>query len=851
MPDPKRKLAAIVFTDIVGFTELSAKNEPAALDLLEKQRTLLKPIVIDNNGEWLKEIGDGLLLSFETTIDAVQCSIAIQNASKGVEGLELRIGVHQGEVVFQGEDIVGDDVNIASRIEPYAAAGGIAISGRVNASLERNPDFDTVFIGSPSLKGVSQEVKIFSITSHGLKVSDKIVTDTEVEPKGFKWNVFSVTGAVLTVLGILFWVNVSFLSLGESSESTIPSIVILPFENKGESKDEFYSYGISADLISDITSVGQLRVASLNSVEEMIDNGMKDIEIANELSSRYVVSGSLWKIDSIFQLSIELFDTKKEMLVLSQRWETGWSDLSMVKSDLTEKIINGLGIDIINELDKKYDVNSTAYELYLKSKHTFNNRKTTQDVQVARDLLDKAIALDSNFVDAKYLLASTYQDNDRSKAISLYQNALAVAEKYDNKQIKLQIKRDLGYIYSRKWEVEEARSLFKEAYKISKEIGNESNIAGSLNGLGGFFWELRQGDSAKYYWKKSYEIVKKLDDKEMLASILNNLGLVHWVFDNDIDRAILDFEEAINNFGSSISSKNITPYSNLGIIYHNKGQYEKSKTYYDQVLDMATSINNKRSIGFIKYWIGLHYYELFDVPTALDYFQSSYEINTELGVERWKGNSLGGVILCHKILGDEEMVDFYFEKAEEINKNIVNDLYLYYGFMLMILDSYDLARKAFLRQLDYEKNKNNDPGIINTLTNIGLSYYLEGSFSDAMTYFKKSTDYKGVDSLFNPIETLLFDNLSRRNLGLPEQDTTYLLSKIQENNNKDENWYKNLSPYFNLGLYEFFGDKKYIIDAHNKIQNRIKLMAPENAEKYLSFSIRRKIANINKKNNNI
>ena len=189
---------------------------------------------------------------------------------------------------------------------------------------------------------------------------------------------------MLTVLGILFWVNVSFLSLGKSSESTIPSIVILPFENKGESKDEFYSYGISADLISDITSVGQLRVASLNSVEEMIDNGMKDIEIANELSSRYVVSGSLWKIDSIFQLSIELFDTKKEMLVLSQRWETGWSDLSMVKSDLTEKIINGLGIDIINEMDSKYEVNSTAYELYLKAKHTYNSRKTTQDNEMTR-----------------------------------------------------------------------------------------------------------------------------------------------------------------------------------------------------------------------------------------------------------------------------------------------------------------------------------------------------------------------------------------------------------------------------------------------------------------------------------
>ena len=849
MSEPKRKLAAIVFTDIVGFTELSAKNEPAALDLLEKQRALLKPIVSDNNGDWLKEIGDGLLLSFETTIDAVHCSIAIQNASKDVEGLNLRIGVHQGEVVFQGEDIVGDDVNIASRIEPYAVAGGIAISGRVNASLDRNPDFDTVFIGSPSLKGVSQEVKIYSISSHGLKVSDKIVTETEVKPRSFKWNVFSVTGAVLTVLGVLFWVNVSFLSLGESSESTIPSIVILPFENKGESKDEFYSYGISADLISDITSVGQLRVASLNSVEEMIDNGMKDIEIANELSSRYLVSGSLWKIDSIFQLSIELYDAKKEMLVLSQRSETGWSDLSMVKSDLTEKIINGLGIDIINELDNKYDVNSTAYELYLKAKHTYNSRKTTQDNEMTRDLLEKAIALDSNFVDAKYLLANTYEDNDRSKAISLYQNALAVAEKYDNKQVKLQIKRSLGYIYSRKWEVEEARSLFKQAYSISKEIGNESNIASSLDGLGGFFWELRQGDSAKYYWKKSYEIVKKLDDKDRLASILNNLGLVHWVFDNDIDRAILDFEESINNFGSS--SKNLTPFSNLGIIYHNKGEYEKSKKYYDQVLEMATSINNKRSIGFIKYWIGLHYYELFDIPTALDYFKSSHKINTELDVERWKGSSLGGLILCHKILGDEEMVDFYFEKAEEINKTIVNDLYLYYGFNLMLLDSYALARKAFLKQLDYEKSKNDDFGIVNTLTNIGLSYYFEGSYSDAMIYFKKSIDYKGVDSLLDPIETLLFDNLSRRNLGLPEQNTAYLLSKIQEKNNNDENWYKNLSPYYYLGLYEFFEDKKYIIDAHNKIQHSVKFMAPENAEKYLSFSIMRKILDFHKTINNI
>ena len=111
--NPKRKLSAIVFTDIVGFTELSAKNEPAALDLLNKQREILKPIVEKHEGAWLKEMGDGLLLTFNTSIEAVNCCIEIQKVAKNAQDLKLRIAIHQGEVVVQGDDIVGDDVNIS------------------------------------------------------------------------------------------------------------------------------------------------------------------------------------------------------------------------------------------------------------------------------------------------------------------------------------------------------------------------------------------------------------------------------------------------------------------------------------------------------------------------------------------------------------------------------------------------------------------------------------------------------------------------------------------------------------------------------------------------------------------
>ena len=158
MTEPKRKLAAIVFTDIVGFTELSAKNEPASLELLNKQRKILKPIVEEHGGDWLKEIGDGLLLTFNTNREAVLSSIAIQEAAKSIPELTLRIGIHQGEVVFQGEDVVGDDVNISSRIEPMANPDGICMTEAVYQSVKSKLDISHQRISEVDLKYIDDEI---------------------------------------------------------------------------------------------------------------------------------------------------------------------------------------------------------------------------------------------------------------------------------------------------------------------------------------------------------------------------------------------------------------------------------------------------------------------------------------------------------------------------------------------------------------------------------------------------------------------------------------------------------------------------------------------------------------------
>ena len=163
-----KKLKAIVFTDIVGFTKISAEDEQHALDIIDKQRELLKPIVLEHKGEWLKEIGDGLLFSFDSSLDAVRCSIEIQEVLKDSDDFKLRIGIHQGDIFIKDGDVYGDDVNIASRVEGFSPEGGITISDKVYKDIQGVKEIKTSFIGHKPLKGVSQETKIRCITSHNL-----------------------------------------------------------------------------------------------------------------------------------------------------------------------------------------------------------------------------------------------------------------------------------------------------------------------------------------------------------------------------------------------------------------------------------------------------------------------------------------------------------------------------------------------------------------------------------------------------------------------------------------------------------------------------------------------------------
>ena len=194
MPEPIRKLTAIMFTDIAGFTAMTAVNTDKTVDLLNTQRELLRPIVEAHDGTWLREMGDGLLLLFPTASSAVRAAIAIQEATGPVEGLDLRIGIHMGEVREEAGDIYGDAVNLAARIEPFAASGGVALSDRVQQEIAGFPEFSTKYLGQPKLKGSRHDIKIYCLTSHGLPATDLSEVEAKLEkpapaPARMRWPV--------------------------------------------------------------------------------------------------------------------------------------------------------------------------------------------------------------------------------------------------------------------------------------------------------------------------------------------------------------------------------------------------------------------------------------------------------------------------------------------------------------------------------------------------------------------------------------------------------------------------------------------------------------------------------------
>ena len=594
----ERKLAAIMFTDIVGYTEQMSKDQDVAFALLEEKQSKFKPLIKEHNGSLIKEMGDGTLSQYPSAIDASKCSVELQKLIKDNDKLNVRVGIHLGDTLFKDGDVFGDGVNIAARLESMSPAGGILVSKNVYDELLSRQGFEGVSLGMQSLKGVGRLVEVYALKDTHLTVPNPDdYTDTKVEVH---------------------------------SDDEVPSIAIIPFENKGADEDVFYAYGISVDLISDVSSAGLIRVASKKQIEDAGDLPLD--ELAKKLDVRYMANGELWRMGDMFQLSVELYDTKDKKVVWSDRWQQKWDNLPNIKTSLSDGLLKAL--DAKPKVEQKVETTNTeAYEFYLKAKHKYEKRGTTDDTEITRGLLNKAIELDDNLILAKTLLGTTYREmGDYDEAMEIYTPALKQAEDFGDVYGMGIILNNIGLVYYSKGGYDKPLEYYSRSLEIAEELGDKFGMGSSLNNIGLVHATRGDYDKALDYYVRSLAIQEELGDKPGMGNSLGNIGIVH-MNKGDDDRA-LDYYGRSNAIKDELGDKRGmgTSFVNIGLVHATRGDYDKALDYYARSLAINEELGDKRAMGIILGNIGTVHVSRGDSGKALEHLEKSLVIQKEIGL---------------------------------------------------------------------------------------------------------------------------------------------------------------------------------------------------------------------------
>jgi TolB-like protein len=282
-----------MFTDIVGYTALMGSDEKKAFQVLRKNRQIQQSQIVKHNGEWLKEMGDGILAQFESSSDSVQCAILIQKKARNELGAQLRIGIHLGDVTFESNDVFGDGVNIASRIQSITDPGGIFISEAIQNSIPVTSDIQTKYLAQANLKNVSYPIKVYAIQNEGLpKASPDILKKRLEKVRGRNIDRSPILWAMAIILLVVGSLFISDKFLNKPPE--IPSILVFPPDNyTGTDTLDYLMAGIHTSLHDNIGMISSFRVPSKTTAEFYKNSGKSMAEIASEANADYIIEPSV------------------------------------------------------------------------------------------------------------------------------------------------------------------------------------------------------------------------------------------------------------------------------------------------------------------------------------------------------------------------------------------------------------------------------------------------------------------------------------------------------------------------------------------------------------------------------
>ena len=363
-----------MFTDVVGFTALTQSDEQTALRLLRELRDFVRPILRNHRGRQIKAIGDGLLIEFANALAAVECAVDLQRRLHDRFGrgeaptLRLRVGVHLGDVQEEGADIIGDAVNLASRIEPLAEPGGICLSAQVYDQIRNKVPYRLESIGLRTLKGIQQPTEVYKV--------------------GLPWT-----------------------AEGSKAEAApTRRLAVLPLANLSpEPKDEFFADGLTEEMISELSRLAELRVIARTSVMKFRTSNLSVSEIGRELRAGTILEGSVRKSGNRLRITVQLVDAASEEHMWSETYDRELTDIFAIQTEVAKSVAGALHLQFSpsTETARPATRDLDAYSWYHQGRSLWNKR-SPEAVHAALGLFEKARSADPKYARAYSGIADCY-----------------------------------------------------------------------------------------------------------------------------------------------------------------------------------------------------------------------------------------------------------------------------------------------------------------------------------------------------------------------------------------------------------------------------------------------------------
>ena len=567
-----RLLAAIMFADIVGYTAMMQEDETKAKEVRDTQREVLESCIDGHHGKIIQYYGDGTLSIFGSALEAVKCAIKIQRKlNKKLNkklNIPLRIGLHLGDIVYDDEGAYGDAVNVAARIESLSSAGGILISDRINDELKSHPEIKTKLLGEYKLKNLKRPMQLYAIDKKGLTMP----TTEEIQ-----------------------------LQTGSMKRS----IAVLPFVNmSADPENEYFSDGITEEIINTLTSIEGLDVASRTSVFMFkgINKNVRDI--GKELSVSYVLEGSVRKWGDRIRITAQLINTENGFHVWSKTYDSESKDIFNIQDEISRKIASKFQKDFSPEKGRlvvSKAKNISCYNEYLKAKYYWH-KWTPEDALKSIEHYQNAVEISPRFAEAYAGLAYSYcflgtigrlsPKEAYSKAEEAAEKSLSINDRLAESHLALAVVRLFLY-----WDLDGAKTYLKRALAISPDSSKVKfiqalylKIKGKHKAAIRLLSEAMQKNPLSLYIntelgraylnagkpaKALEQFNRALDLDSNFRSAIEGKG---WAF-----MALNDYESALNVFESYHRStghklRGITP---LGFVHGKMGNREKAMEYLD------------------------------------------------------------------------------------------------------------------------------------------------------------------------------------------------------------------------------------------------------------------------------